>query len=350
MAEENKKNPVEAYSSDRQKRLFKYKRANVLLTESEVREIKEGRARLRAELRAAGLKSRKDFELTASNLGLYFDKKRPVAFLGWLLHGRQLWALFGALLMLLFVLFFVAKVTEMRGHFTVNLTDELFRQGLSVGTELDEKTGKLKDASNYLFSDPLENAPCTSIKLIPGNVHENEGKSSTDNYVAYSFYVRNEGDKVVDFDYELLINSESHSLSEATWVMLIHNGEMTFYAKADQSGKEEILPKRGATNPETGKLVGYRKERLEFMDMALYPELQFERIGDSNSFHVIPLKFESDEVVTSGRETMVAPGELHKYTIVLWLEGDDPDCTDELIGGHIGFEMKFDLIVHEEEN
>ena len=40
----------------------------------------------------------------------------------------------------------------------------------------------------------------------------------------------------------------------------------------------------------------------------------------------------------------VAPGDVHKYTIVIWLEGYDPDCTNELIGGHLGFEMNMSLI------
>ena len=29
--------------------------------------------------------------------------------------------------------------------------------------------------------------------------------------------------------------------------------------------------------------------------------------------------------------------------MVLWLEGDDPDCTDDLIGGHIGMDVYFSM-------
>jgi hypothetical protein len=32
-----------------------------------------------------------------------------------------------------------------------------------------------------------------------------------------------------------------------------------------------------------------------------------------------------------------------KYSVILWLEGDDPDCTDSTIGGHLGVEMNFRL-------
>ena len=32
-------------------------------------------------------------------------------------------------------------------------------------------------------------------------------------------------------------------------------------------------------------------------------------------------------------------GDIDKYTIVIWVEGDDPECTDDLIGGEIKMHM-----------
>ena len=58
-----------------QKRLFKYRRGGVILSEDEVKEIKAGRKKLRREMKARGIKSKREFELTASGLGLYFDKR-----------------------------------------------------------------------------------------------------------------------------------------------------------------------------------------------------------------------------------------------------------------------------------
>ena len=68
MADNGQKMPGIGEPEQKQKRLFKYKRAGVELSENEVQEIKAGRKRLRADLRAAGIKSKKDFELTASLL------------------------------------------------------------------------------------------------------------------------------------------------------------------------------------------------------------------------------------------------------------------------------------------
>ena len=42
--------------------------------------------------------------------------------------------------------------------------------------------------------------------------------------------------------------------------------------------------------------------------------------------------------------------EAHKYTVVLWIEGDDPDVTNDLIGGHAGVEMNYRLVEEEQES
>ena len=38
------------------------------------------------------------------------------------------------------------------------------------------------------------------------------------------------------------------------------------------------------------------------------------------------------------------PGDKDKYTIVIWLEGNDPDCIDDIIGGTIKFGMDFSIV------
>ena len=35
------------------------------------------------------------------------------------------------------------------------------------------------------------------------------------------------------------------------------------------------------------------------------------------------------------------PGDIDKYTVVMWLEGTDIDCTDNLLGGEIKVHMEF---------
>ena len=50
------------------------------------------------------------------------------------------------------------------------------------------------------------------------------------------------------------------------------------------------------------------------------------------------------DVITRGIVKDFAPGDKVKYTIVIWLEGDDPDCVDRVIDGLAKLDMNFSVI------
>jgi len=344
MSDEKKKMPsndgIEPQKINKQKRLFKKKRAGVVLTEDEVREIKAGRKKLRKDLRDVGIKSRKDFELTASSLGLYFDKRKFFAFL-WFLKARWLWALLTALLLILTTFFIMSLVTKMRGHFTVNMNNELFQEGFSVS----ESPSFLKPSS-YLYSVPLEGAMCISVMEISEDILTTNGYYHGEDYFAFTFYIRNDGKSTVDYEWDVSVNSESKDVSKAAWVMIFEDEAMTLHAEGKPNGSPEMVP---ALNDDRH---GYSK--MPFGDYAKFPDEQFEVINPDGTipfYRVIPEPFKTETVVATGRQLLVEPKEMHKYTVVLWIEGDDPDCTNDLIGGHLGLEMNFNLLnVHEENN
>ena len=108
-------------------------------------------------------------------------------------------------------------------------------------------------------------------------------------------------------------------------------------------GKEEAIPARDDNTR------GYRN--LPLMDQTAKPEEQYEVVatkGSNTFYRVIPKTFQSDSVITRGKEKGVKAGDVHKYTVVLWLEGDDPDCVDALIGGHLGVEMNYRFLDSED--
>ena len=39
-----------------------------------------------------------------------------------------------------------------------------------------------------------------------------------------------------------------------------------------------------------------------------------------------------------------SPDARDKYTVVIWLEGNDPDCLDNIIGGTMKLSMKFKIV------
>ena len=324
-------------SADAQRTLLKKRRAGVVLTRTEVSEIQAGRKKLRRELRAAGIRSRKEFELTASSLGLYFDKRRLLALLLWLLHGRALWALLGALALLLSVAYAFSAVTEMRGHFTINLTDEMFGEGFELSNTAD-----FAAPSARLYGSPVEDAPCISIADLPEGLDAIDGPHNGRNYFAHTFYIAKRGPTTVDYRFTLSINSESLDASCATWVMLFEDGVPTVYAEVNkQTGEAECLPARD--NDQYGYVT------IPYMDAGL-PDDQYELIRETAVrpyYRLIPRSFSDAEVVAERTMRDVEENEVHKYTVVIWLEGDDPDCTNDLIGAHIGMEMNFEMLTQE---
>ena len=327
----------------KQRRPFPRKRGGQVLSKDEVLEIKAGRKKLRAEMKARGIKSRKEFELTASSLGLYFDK-RKFGFL-WFFSGRGLWVLLGALGLLVAVLSLFAVVTQMRGLFTINMSQGLFREGYSLSEE-----ESFRYSAGNLFCQPAVDVPCISIAQIPADIYDNTvwtnvaDESENERYrnagcFYYTFYIRNEGESTTGYAWDLRIDSEDKNVADAMWVMVFEDEEMTFYAKADQDGNLQALP------AQDDNTRGYRT--APFIDMAKYPDKQFEVIKEtelSTYYRVKPEPFLSDYLVASGTMEQVKPQEIHKYTVVIWLEGDDPECTDDLIGGHVGCGMYFRLI------
>lgn len=316
----------------KQIRLFPKKRAGVVLTRDAVKEIEVGRKKLRKEMKAKGIKSKQDFEMVAGSLGLYFDKRGGL--LAWLLHGRALWALFGALLLLLFAFLLMSLVSQMRGYFTISLRDNMVREGFVLS-----ETEDFENPMVNLYCEPAVNVPCISILQIDEDVDRIEGQDNG-MYFSYTFYCRNEGVNTVDYTWQLELNDESKNLSNAAWVMVFEDGEMCFYAEAnDETGLPEALP----AFDDDGR--GYTE--CPMVRQAKYPEEQYEVIREKNGipyYRLIPIPFESSECVVSGIQEKVAPMDVHKYTVVIWLEGDDPDCDNSKIGGHLGLDMQFHLV------
>ncbi len=313
--------------------LFAKKRGGVALTKSEIKEIKQGRKKLRKDMKELGIKDRKEFELTASSLSLYFDKNSKMAMLLWFLKGKGGILLLVSALLVMTSLFAISWITTMRGHFTINMSSDMFREGFTLS-----ETADFKNPTTYLVCTPLDHVPEISISHIPEDVNDYEGMHSS-TYFAYSYYIRNEGDATVDYKWELALNSESQNVSSAVWVMVFEDGEMVFYAKEGANGNSEALPPEGAHNR------GYLEPPL--YDQAKDPASQYEIVDPDSSiplWRVIPRPFLSDALVAQGIRYAMEPGEIHKYTIVMWLEGDDPDCNNELVGGHLGLEIYMSML------
>ena len=121
--------------------------------------------------------------------------------------------------------------------------------------------------------------------------------------MSYTFYIENLGDKITNYWSEIVIDDVIKNVDEAVRVRVYKNGEYATYAKLAKNGQPE-------------------KETVPF---------------------------ESDKIIKSERVENFKPGDKNKYTIVIWLEGTDPECNDNILGGEIKIHMAFNSEFVEEE-
>ncbi|MDO5339584.1 MAG: hypothetical protein Q4E78_05665 [Eubacteriales bacterium] len=196
------------------------------------------------------------------------------------------------LMLLIAVLFIVAFMQEKMGNFTINLNRlELYRKGISIADN-----GDFTNATARLMADTVVDATNISIEDIPADVDDIEGTHNGKNYMAYTYYVRNAGKEDLGYIARIKLDSCSKGAENAVRVAVWKNGERVVYAEPAADGGEED----GCTS------------------------------------------FVSKDVVCEYTENNFLVGNVDKYTIVIWMDGDDPECVDSIIGGSVQFSMNID--------
>ena len=233
-------------------------------------------------------------------VSMYIPRRRGRLLGAALLRMDKLRLLLLTLLAVVAILFIIAFTQEKMGNFTINLNRlELYRKGVAIADE-----GYFERPTARLMAATVADATNISIEDIPSDVDEIDGGHNGENYMAYTFYVRNAGKEDLTYKFSITLDSCSKGAEEATRVALWRNGERTVYAVPSASGE----PEDGCVN------------------------------------------FESSKTVCSFIEEDFLVGNVNKYTVVIWLEGDDPECVDRIVGGSVEFSVHIDADDHNQDS
>ena len=127
-------------------------------------------------------------------------------------------------------------------------------------------------------------------------------------YLAYTYAVRNAGvaakgeDATVDFTATLQIVSAYKGAEKAMRVCVFVDGKPTIYA----------APKKGT---EKG-LESFAADKV----------------------------FVSDDIIMQQTFTNFKVGDAKRFTVVVWLEGEDPECVNDIMGGDVKLKMDLEVI------
>lgn len=196
------------------------------------------------------------------------------------------------IVVLLSLLYVVLKLIYEVGSFTVTLDTSHNLEGALVIYE----NHRQKLCLQTLKAEELEFMTNIAGEWIPNNIQDGpDGSNNGQNYIAYTFYAENQGKEVINYWRTIEISDVIKNADEAVRVKVIKDGKETTYAKVNKNTGEA----------EKGTIA-----------------------------------FTKNDVIMLEKEKDFKPGDVHKYTVIIWIEGNDSDCVDEIIGGEVKMRMR----------
>jgi hypothetical protein len=190
------------------------------------------------------------------------------------------------LMLLVTSVYGIVYIVNQTGNFTISLDPNLKTRSKITMSPFSD----FRDTYIILNARALDYMDNISEKWLPEDIDQYEGEHSGDNYIAYTFFIRNEGLDPINYETVINIQSVIKRVDEAVRVAVIHNGKKEVYAKVNEKTKQP--------EPNTTPFVSNTKiAQIKRKDFAV--------------------------------------GDVDRFTIVIWLEGDDPECIDDILGGEM---------------
>jgi len=186
------------------------------------------------------------------------------------------------------------------GNFVMSVDPNARVRGITLSTDPD-----FEFKTSRLMSEPIKDARDITYAWVKiDEVMETNGNyvDEDHDYVAYTFYVKNDGNETVDLRYYIRITDVYNGLDKGIRIIVIEDGEISLYMKPDQTNDSYYPPSM---------------PRAEH--------------------------FISQGTVMRKLISNFKPGQIKKFSVIIYLEGYDPDTTDELLGGMIKMQMNFSI-------
>lgn len=204
------------------------------------------------------------------------------------------------LLLLLIIIYIVLRITFSDGSFIVSLrSNDILTSGMVMYESLNDPTAKRKlSAGPISFMDNIDE------KWIPANVNEFEGSHNGDNYIAYTFYIENQGEYIFNYWYQMFIDDVVNMADEIVWVKVF---------------EDDVEVEEPSHIVKT-----FAKGTTDSMET------------DSDT---IPFREDKDGTIILEKVGPMKPGDIKRMTIVVWIQGPDHDAIDARIGGELRMHM-----------
>lgn len=239
----------------------------------------------------------------------------------------------------LLLLYIISWLLTTIGDLVISVDSGAAKKGITISANEDGS-----DAQTKLYADMVKDVTNITYDWLPATLDmEAFGSHNGRNYMAYTFQLTNNGKETIDYVSTLKAVRAAKSADEACRIMVYRNGEPAVYAK------ENMGLTTDDKSPEPFEKI-FKKvipENYEAPDedaiKAAAEEPQNKEAVDVTDEELVINQWDDDVTVFNSTREGIAPGDTDKYTIVMWIEGEDPECIDDIRSGYVKLEWFFSI-------
>ena len=215
------------------------------------------------------------------------------------------------------------------GTFTVAVTNSAVKLALSKKADLSDATSHLRVDKLYpLRETSFENLPNASeldneaVDYDYGFNYDEEGKPDSMYFVKYTFYVSNFSSTIARYNFIIKLKNNKKSEDGTNRMLDDTLRVMVFENDPSQEGRNEptIYAKEAA---EYNYDIEGNRTRREFI--STYPSGS----NQEDDEHKLAETFLPGQTVAKYSVGNFKRNDVKRYTIVIWLEGEDPQSTND---------------------
>ena len=182
------------------------------------------------------------------------------------------------------------------GEFTVKLDPAQGDKAIAVS-----ETRGFANPTNYLATVGINSAWNITLADIPESVDSDFGGANNGkDYFSYTFFLKNIGTQALDYNELLTLDRNELDAVKALRFSLYRDGRRTIYASPAADGSKESF--------------------------------------------ACDESFTGDVNLMSKDFSGLQPGQIVRYTVVVWFEGNDPECIDNILGGSVKLSLGFKVL------
>ena len=245
----------------------------------------------------------------------------------------------------------VSFLGRFTGTFTVKLANSSVKLSLSDKESFENPTSYLSIEKLDLFEETTYTALPKQEILDNEETPYNEGSYTNDKgeavmrYLKYTFYVMNMGGKTAKYDLKVTLVDRNKSTDgtertlDDTLRIMIYENDVVEDTSGEKYHTTGIFAKEAA---EYNIDKEGNRTRREFV--STYPYL-----NEEDDDHPLATSFENSSVVTTYTRGGFLQGQNRRYTLVVWLEGEDPQ-SEYLKEAPVGASIKLGVEITAYEN